>query len=426
MQMQANTQSRSGPITVGLLFALFLLPIFVQPTGARAQGLAPEGISQEQSSTEEDASAPTLQPPPFHITANVQGGYDDNSGGSAGGGGSSFVHGGLTLSYELPGERPHLGMSAGASLAYYPDSSARSTSVNTYLNLSLGYPVSTRLSLGGSINVAYQTEPDFSSDVGVENRRANFVHMSGSVSATYNWYERLSTVTSGSLRLVRYDSSSIGLSQDRTEESIGQQFRFNLADEDNVLVADYHFQIVDYDSFPRDSTTHTVLGGIDHGFTEQLKGTARAGATFRSYNGGSDRTDPHFESSLNYSGAHNSSLSWTARYGIEEPNATSAQSRTTFRTGLALGYGVTARISASLTGYYHHDENHGFSSGVIFPAQPSPGFSEDAIDVSVGAHYTINTRFSCSVNYHRSEIISGRAGREYGRNRYSAGLTFTY
>ena len=258
---------------------------------------------------------------------------------------------------------------AGAGFTYFFDAAnTRTNDVNTNLTLSLTHQSSARLSFAASVYAAYQTEPDFSSNVGPENVRANFFHTADSLSVTYHWLLRFTTVTSYNFRLIKYDESSIGMLQDRVENTFGEQFQFSLSSRTN-LVAEYRFEIIDYDTAPRDSITHFVLAGVDHNFTEQLKLHARAGETFRSYKDDGDQADPYFEGSLSYANTDRSSLSWTMNYGVEEPNTAGVLLRTTFRTGLQLRYGLSARISSTAAIYYHHDENEG-----LFHPEPAQAF----------------------------------------------------
>jgi hypothetical protein len=153
----------------------------------------------------------------------------------------------------------------------------------------------------------------------------------------------------------------------------------------------------------------------------------RGGATFRDYTSQADQTNPNFEGSLTYAGAHHSFLTWNASYGIEEPSAQNVVSRTTFRTGLNLKYGLTDRITATLGGYYHHDDNKGtIPTGSSTSGSGMSGFSEDAFDVTANLRYLMNRRFSFDIGFEHSEISSQESIRNYSRYRYFAGLTFNY
>jgi hypothetical protein len=466
-------ESQSGMIEMlrksPLVFSLFAASVIpFQPADAQEQNPAQEEnpagnvVTQaESTSTSQEADMNLLSNLPVHLSLALHGGYDDNvSTGAGGGQGSFFTSAGLTLFYSLHGtsagvggssfgtrpggafgpsssasEPTQLTINSGASVSYYPGATrVRTTDVDTFLNLSLSHYFSPRVSVTASVNAAYRTEPDFSSNIGAENVRANYFYTADSASAEYHWTPLFSSVTSDVFDRIQYDSSSVGTSINRSENTVGEEFRFSWRP-DISLIANYRFQLVDYDSSLLNSTTHFALVGIQKEFNPQLKAVVRGGATFRSYKDDGSRTDPNFEGSLVYVGAHNSTLSWSTRYGVEEPTLTASptiQSRTTFRTGLQVEYALSARISARLGGYYHHDENHGFnstgnvSSGFNSTGNVSSGFSSDSFEVSLGVRYAIRRYFTFDLDYQHSEVTSGQSARDYSRNRYSAGLTFTY
>jgi hypothetical protein len=400
-----------------LAFVLLCFSLLTLETSQAQEEPASEGVNQDATtSAAEEPAASWIPRIPFHAKLSADGGYDDNVGTGSGRQDSLFTREHIVLSYDLPEGQTQLHLLAGAGFIYFFDAAnTRRNDVNTNLTLSLKHQTSVRLDFAVALTAAYQTEPDFSSDIGPENRRANFFHTIDSFSVTYHWFLRFSTVTSYTFRLIEYDTSEIGILQNRVEHAFGEQFRFNLSLR-TLLVAEYRLGIIAYDTAPRDSITHFALAGIDHNFTEQLLLHLRAGETFRFYDNNGDRSDPFFESSLTYDNTAQSSLSWTMRYGVEEPNSGRALVRTTFRTGLQIRYGLTARISSTAAVHYHHDENQGSSSSVA-----SSGFSQDALDLSVGLGYKINEHFGCQVGYNYSGITS-----DYSRNRYSAGVNFTY
>ena len=102
----------------------------------------------------------------------------------------------------------------------------------------------------------------------------------------------------------------------------------------------------------------------------------------------------------------------------KSPTATGATTTKTWRTGLNLTYDLTSRLSSTTGVYYHHDENQGGVCG-------STG-TQDSFDLSVGLRYYINKRFALHVNYKHTSHSSLGSTPGYSRNRYSAGLTYTY
>ena len=83
------------------------------------------------------------------------------------------------------------------------------------------------------------------------------------------------------------------------DNTFGETLQFSLTSRTN-LVGDYRYQITDYDTAPNDSTTHSLLGGVDHHLTEHLVVHARGGQSFRSLKDDGDSVSPYFEGSLGY------------------------------------------------------------------------------------------------------------------------------
>jgi hypothetical protein len=237
-------------------------------------------------------------------------------------------------------------------------------------------------------------------------------------SVNYHWRPRLGTVTSYTFELVKYAQSSIGSFQDRTQHAFGEQLQYSLTSRTNVLV-DYRLQIADYDTVPRDSVTNSVLAGFDHHFTEHITFHVTAGESFRNPQEGQSSANPNVITALHYVRS-NHSLTWTTNYGFEESNLQNASSRITLRTGLILEYNLTSRIVATARTFYHHDQNQGGSTGT------SSVGSQDSLDISLGLRYTINRNFAANVDYQYTTQTSIGSNSGYSRNRYFAGLSYTY
>jgi hypothetical protein len=209
------------------------------------------------------------------------------------------------------------------------------------------------------------------------------------------------------------------MSQDRVYNTFGETLQFSLTRRTN-LGADYRYELINYDTAPNDSTTHYLLGGVDHHLTEHLVVQARGGPSFRSFKDDGDSVLPYFEGSVRYVSS-NHSLNWTTSYGFEAPNEAGVSIRKTFRTGLVLTYNLTSRLSSTTAVYYHHDENQGSGS-----SGTSSAGSQDSLDLLLGFSYTINKRLALHVNYNYTSQSSLGSTPGYSRNSYSAGLSYTY
>jgi uncharacterized protein (PEP-CTERM system associated) len=245
--------------------------------------------------------------------------------------------------------------------------------------------------------------------------RANFFDTVDLFSLTYRWSSRLSLVTSYTFERVKYDQSSVGASQDRFDNTFSEQLVFNLSTR-TALLGEYRFQTINYDTAPIDSTTHFLFAGINHNLTEHLIVHVRAGESFRSLENQGNSALPSFESSVDYVRS-NHSLSWVTSYGFESPTAVGANTTKTLRTGLNLNYNLTSRLRAITGVYYHHDENQGGTE--------STG-SQDSFDINLGLRYLINKHFTLNLDYNHSTQSSMGLNSGYSRNRYSAGVNYTF
>jgi hypothetical protein len=261
---------------------------------------------------------------------------------------------------------------------------------------------------------SYQKEPSFNSNIGPENVRAAHFDTNDNVALTYYWLPRLSSITSYTFSRVDYADESIGNSQDRFDNTIGERFQFSLTTRTNVS-AEYRYEIINYDTAPLDSTTHYLLFGVDHHLTEHLVIRADGGESIRSLQNQGISLSPYFAGSLDYVSS-NHTLSWVTRYGFEAPNAEDVSIRKTWRTGLLLTYDLTSRLSSRFAVFYNHDQNEGGTS-------EGP---QDAIDMTVGLRYIIRRGLILRVDYSHSSETALDPMPAYSRNIYSAGLSYTY
>ena len=352
---------------------------------------------------------------PVQLSLSVFEGYDDNvNTAPSNGKGSSYTNGSALLTYDFGTPRLQFSLGASAGGTYYNQHlSNQNYDIDLHGNSVLRYQASPRLTLGADVLVAYLTEPSFDFGVGLNTRTGNYFYTLDKFSVTYVWTERFSTLTRYTVAAINFDSQSVGVFQDRVENTFGNEFRFLLVPT-TTLVSEYRFGLIDYKDAPLNSTTHFILAGLDHTFNPRLAATIRGGAEFRSYDNDGDRNGPYFEGNVNYALGRRTSISWTNRYGIEEPDVTNTQSRTVFRTGLEGKLALAPRFSTTLGVFYAHSDYH------------APSSSEDDIDASVGVRFAITHLVGVEIGYHYTDVISDVAGREYDRNRVFGGLNVTF
>ena len=374
---------------------------------------------------------------PFHVSVSVRGGYDDNpSLTQFDPQGSFFTNVAIGATYEFGSPRTRISLTSGAGFTYYFDRSDRFTGksdnfdVNAYLGFAITHKVTPRLTVSANLYATYQSQPDFqtftNSNIGFSRQSQNFFFTVNKFSLGYAWTPRFSTVSSYTLGYTDYDDPIVSMFQDRFEHTFGNEFRF-LVLPTTTLVAEYRFGIVDYTQTDRrNSTSHYLLAGVDHSFSPRFNISTRAGVEFRSYDdmgvfgtNGGDQTSPYGELTLNYAIAQNTALSWTNRYSIEESNVPELLSRRTYRTAVSLRHNFTPRIVAGLNVAYQNDQ---YDGNIM-----TPGFNEDAFDISLSVRYAINRNWAIDAGYTHTEVLSNaNLFREYSRNRYYLGATFTF
>src|SRR6266436_8149365 len=405
-------RSHFASLPLALLFAAFFLAL--QPGRSWSQDTA--------CSTFEQAGLGWLPAIPIQINAGLDAGYDDNVALSASGQGSAFMRENVVLTYARPGQQTQIFvLGVGRFNQYFDVSGQNETSGN--VTMSLTHNFSSRLSFYASLYGTYQNEPSFTSNVGPQNVRTPYFDTVDIFALTYHWLLRFSTVTSYTFERVFYTSSPTGTSassstansQNRVQNTFGEQFQFSLTSR-TVLVGEYRFEAIDYDTAPLNSTINFVLAGVNHNLTEHLMVHVRGGESFRSLENDGTTARPYLEGTLGYVRS-NHSLNWTASYGYESPTATGATTTQTLRTGLNLTYDLTSRLSSSTGVYYHHDANTGGTG--------STG-TQDSFDLTVGLRYTINKRFTLHGDYNHTTLSSSGSTPGYSSNRYSAGLSYTY
>lgn len=408
----------------GRLLSLLVLSLALPAGGLRAESEGAEaGISQGV-----DPGIGIFTRFPLKFSVSVQGGYDDNVNTASSGfeQGAGFVTTSANITLEL--QTPRLSVSTATALGFtYYGGALNSTEPNLNLPITIGYKVSPRLQVGATILALYQQEPNFQFDSGQYNRVGNYFFTQDTFHADYIWMPRFSTVTSYGILAVHYDDVTAGMFQDRFEHTIGNQFRF-LAWPTTSLIGEYRFGVVNYEHISRDSTTHTLLAGIDHQFSPRLTASFRGGEEFRHYQDFGDENSPHFEADVQYRFGKDTSASWNISYGLQEGNVEASNTRKSFHTGLIANRTITARIGASLSLFYNHDD---YSAGQAItsggPGGLVPAFSQDSFTISLSVRYAMTRSLGLSAGYDRTDVNSdGSTFGDYSRDRIWGGFNFSF
>lgn len=362
--------------------------------------------------------------------------------------GSTFVNFTLGGTYRAASPRTTLTIGADVGVNYYFDRPGRDYDINGGLTINFAYRATPRLLLEVTSFNSYQSEPDFGasnltgfSGSGViagsapgfsSQRNGDFFYTTDRLAATYQFTQRISTVTSYNLVAFAYADDPYKTVEDRAEHYFTQDLRY-LLNPTLTIVGEYRFGYIDYFDVANDSYSNFALLGADYSFNPRFRFSGRAGVEFREYVdqavGSDEETSPYVEASLIYDLATSRHLTFTGRYGIEQGDlsASANTTRRAYRIGTTYDQSITPKLSVYL-GFYFSDSD--YNAPESFDAQTNsfvPGdFSEQSYDVATGVRYAFNRHLSAELGYTHTSVVSDIDGRDYDRNRYFGGLRFQF
>ena len=378
------------------------------------------------------------------VSTSLTGGYDDNVNLSPTGSPSWFANPNVVGAYQFGKPQFAMDLTGGAGITYYFDHpGGRDYDPNLYLQLFLAYKANERLTFDIGAFATYQSQPDVTSDLSATRRVGNFFRTRVNISAQYSWTPLFSTITSYTFSAIEYPNSSASSlsssasSLDRLQNEFGEELRYLLFPT-TTATAGYQFQMTDYlnKSSNQNTTsnqnsasnpiTQTLSAGLNQTFSPHLSGIFRGGTQLRS-----GQTSPYAVVGLHYvlDPTRKAFVVWTNQYSIEESDVAAGSGRQTFRTNLLLNYGITSRISANLAVSYQHATGQSIGNGLNAGLA---GGGEDLFDISPGVRYAITSSLAVNIGYRHTKLDQGSSTAAtlqslgYSRNRYFAGLTFTF
>ena len=367
----------------------------------------------------------------LHLSGSLNGGYDDNVNLTPAGSPSWYVNPSANFSYQFGSARLAMDLLTGGGINYYLDHpGGRTYDPFVFLEFSLAYKVTPRLTLDFSTSSAYQSQPELGTALSAINRLGNFFRSLNHLSAHYQLSHRLSSVTGYSLSALEYERSAAS-GHDRLENAFSQELRYLWMPTTTVSGA-YRISLNESQGAQGESTTQSLLAGLEQSFSPRFKAGLQTGVQFRSGNGGG-KTSPFVETSLHYELAAKTYILWTNRYSIEESDLQNAAGRETFRTNLKLNYAITARISASLALIYSHGDNG--TSNQISSGSLGGSSTETTFDITPSIRYAITQRCAVNAGYRYTKVDRGSGATtldplqsvtSYTRNRYFAGITISF
>lgn len=331
---------------------------------------------------------------------------------------SWFSSASILLEKALGGPRTSLNVNFTAGVTQYWDLDQDETDPLLRLGLEFSHKVTPRLDVAANTYLTYQSEPDFYDQLTAltnGRRNGNYFYSNSVLSASYRWTPKFSTVTSYSFVSVIYEEDSAANIEDRYENYLSQQFRYLILPK-TTLLAEYRVGFVSYDTDNgRDAFDQFILGGVEHRLGPKLSASISSGVQLRDEDGGANRTSPYVEGTLSYAYSPMSSLSAFTRYGLENSSLVdSTTENETFRIGLRVNHGFTAKLKGNAAVYFQNTEFSGAAPGV--------DRSEQTVNASAGLTYFVTPHIYLNADYSFSMVDSDRDFNSYDRNRVSLGV----
>src|SRR4029077_3792330 len=292
----------------------------------------------------------------LELSGSLNGGYDDNVNLTPTGSPSWYANPTANLRYQFGSARLAMDLLAGGGITYcFDHPGGRDYDPLVYLNLSVAYKVTPRLTLNFSTSSSYQSQPELATALSSLNRLGNYFRSENHLSAHYRLSPRWSSVTGYSLSALEYESSAAS-ANDRLEQAFSEQLRY-LWMPTTTVTGGYRISLDESQGAQGESTTQTLSIGPEQSFSPRFKASLQTGVQFRSGNSGG-QTSPYVETSLRYelgspvaasrvSGA-STYIIWGTSYSIEESGQQQGGGRKTYRPNWLLNYAMPAGIPASL------------------------------------------------------------------------------
>jgi len=352
---------------------------------------------------------------PLLFSVSVREGYDDNVFATdTNREGSFFTNFGLGTAYEFGSSRLQLRTAAGGGVTYYYSRPGDKVDLTGNVSLIATYLATPRLTLSFSTYTAYISQPDYNvqgTSASNGNQNGDYFYSANDLTANYSWTDLISTTTRYNITGYVYADSSLNDSQGRIEQTIGQSFNYLLLPKTTVI-AEYRANPITYYQADLNSFGNFFLVGIDQIFNPRFQWNSRLGVEWRftqnPTDGEGQYVGPYMESTLTYSYAKRSNLSWTMRYGTEASGLADVTERQTFRTAFNLQHSITARLSANA--------NLGYQFNYYDQANVITSYYENVVDAGVQLTFNMNRIFNVNLGYTYSAVFSDNSDREYYRN----------
>jgi len=282
-------------------------------------------------------------------------------------------------------------------------------------DMSFVHRITPRATFSMEAFAVYQKTPDFALINAPTSAGTGGNYLNGDFKAnlTYTWSERISTVTSYELALNLLQSNG---NSDLYSSTYGTQFRYTVSPR-NTLTAELR---AGEGIYPTNSSADTsalyYLLGLDTTFSSKLSNTVSFGIEDQMSTSSGSQTLPYIESATTLGLPRGGALSWTNRYGAEEPPGVGFQVKS-YRTGLTLSQPLSTKLVGSVSIAYNNVVT-------TDTAQSSGSYTQNQLQGSLSLAYTLSPRLSMSLSYTYIDLLTTQINSSYIRQQIYLGGSY--
>ena len=297
---------------------------------------------------------------PWDTQVSVRGGYDSNVFTSKNDPISSlYANGAIGILYKFGTDRLQLETDLTAGTTYYFSRPGKKNDYNLDFTTAVNYAATQRLSFEFTNRISYLSQPDFYIAGTEAQRVGDYWYTTTELGMTFIIKPRLSSVTKYSYTTITYTDSVLNSNSGRYDQSLSESLQYLIFPTTKAILEARVSPTIYYEA-DFNTTGFSLLTGFDHQFNPRFTWNFRAGGEVRQsenpFLGQETTFSPNVSSILNYVITERTSLGWDVSYASEPTGgAFGASVRQTFRSGLSLSYGVTARLTANANIYYQHN-----------------------------------------------------------------------
>jgi hypothetical protein len=275
-------------------------------------------------------------------------------------------------------------------------------------------------SLTNNTFVSYENDPNYDIGLSVNRPTSGYFLLANTLSGTYQWNRRLSTVTSYSFNTIVYEDQSLE-GEGYRRHQFSNQFRYSFKRRLTGTLT-YRYGFSEYeDNEEGDGVNQSLLAGVDYNWNRRTSVSFKAGVEHQSYDDAEreDEYAPRLEAAFGYVLGKRTNIRWSHSLGFDDTGRAGSLSGYTYRTYLSIGHGFSRRLNGSLSLSYVHSN---FSDGV----DDAPDSQEQSYFANAGLGYQLWRNISVQANYSYSLVTDDDDPEDYRRHRVFLGLMYSF